>query len=535
MGCAKVRKITSVMLILVLLSLGTVQGETWSTVLLVSPINTTQLYVVTNGFTSYKTDGHSVTFSSKWSGGSLETGAFQITANPWLTVTSSAPLSVKNLSPKEFLVTALDQVAVVLPNVDVDVQTTTEIITPTSSETPTLPETPTNTETPTEVVPTPPVVTPSIEPGIGLYDPQTLQLAIEFRLGKINRQVPAATVVQIATSVSRWANYFNLDPFLVIGLIEMESGFNPNAVSTSSAVGLMQILESNFYSYAATLGVKSDPFDVDSNVAVGCKMLSNSMVTWQRPFMALRSYLLGSTGLMNSILAGSDAADSKGTQSMNYANVVLNIRNSIYQYFNLTPPKEQYVVVLDPGHGGYNPSNGMYNMGAIGLNGIYESEVVLDISQKVADILRSNGLTVQMTRTKEKDKSNPYDLEDRIRLAESFKPNILLSIHANSFTSSTANGVETYWRTWQSKWFATTVHNAYLKQVQLKDRGVKQDTTLFMLKGETYPSAMIEVGFITNPVDYALLSTPEGRTKAAQGIAKGILQFMGIDVKPLDR
>jgi len=61
--------------------------------------------------------------------------------------------------------------------------------------------------------------------------------------------------------------------------------------------------------------------------------------------MALRSYLLGSTGLMNSILAGNDAADSNGTRSINYANVVLNIRNSIYQYFNLTPPKEQYVVV----------------------------------------------------------------------------------------------------------------------------------------------------------------------------------------------
>jgi len=39
----------------------------------------------------------------------------------------------------------------------------------------------------------------------------------------------------------------------------------------------MQILESSFYNYAAQLGVKSDPFDVDSNVAVGCKMLSNSM------------------------------------------------------------------------------------------------------------------------------------------------------------------------------------------------------------------------------------------------------------------
>jgi len=122
------------------------------------------------------------------------------------------------------------------------------------------------------------------------------------------------------------------------------------------------------------------------------------------------------------------------------------------------------------------------HMGAIGLNGIYESEVVLDISLKVADILRSNGVTVQLTRTKKKINQNPYDLEDRLRLAENYKPNFLLSIHANSFTSSTANGVETYWRTSHSKWFATTVHNAYLKQVQLRDRGVNRIPHCLCLK-----------------------------------------------------
>jgi N-acetylmuramoyl-L-alanine amidase len=235
---------------------------------------------------------------------------------------------------------------------------------------------------------------------------------------------------------------------------------------------------------------------------------------------------------MNSVLSGSDGSDSKGTQSIKYANVVLSARDQIYQYFNLSTPKEQYVVVIDPGHGGFNPS-GLYNMGAIGINNIYESEVVLDISLKVGQILKSYGLDVQYTRTKEKDPSNPYDLSDRLRLTESFKPNVLLSIHANSFTSSTANGVETYWRTSQSKWFSTIVHNQYLNQVQLKDRGVKQDTTLYMLQGQSYPSAMLEVGFITSPVDNALLSTADGQTKAAQGIAQGIIKFFGIDTKPL--
>ncbi|MGB4305021.1 MAG: N-acetylmuramoyl-L-alanine amidase, partial [Coprothermobacter proteolyticus] len=123
MGRAKVRKILSILLVLVLLSVGTVQGETWSSALIVTQINAKQLYIVTNGFTSYKLDGNTVTFSSKWNGGSMETGVFQVTANPWLSVKSSAPFTIKMLSPREFLISAIDESAVVLPNVDVDVHT----------------------------------------------------------------------------------------------------------------------------------------------------------------------------------------------------------------------------------------------------------------------------------------------------------------------------------------------------------------------------------------------------------------------------
>jgi len=109
MGRAKVRKILSILLVLVLLSVGTVQGETWSSALIVTQINAKQLYIVTNGFTSYKLDGNTVTFSSKWNGGSMETGVFQVTANPWLSVKSSAPFTIKMLSPREFLISAIDE------------------------------------------------------------------------------------------------------------------------------------------------------------------------------------------------------------------------------------------------------------------------------------------------------------------------------------------------------------------------------------------------------------------------------------------
>ncbi|NPV89043.1 transglycosylase SLT domain-containing protein [Coprothermobacteraceae bacterium] len=510
------RKLVSILLILMLIPLTQVAGQQPQKALSVLPVSEDRLYIRASGPTTYTLiyqDGRfSVGFSLKWSG-EMGNRLLSVSGFPWLTVSSSYPLTVERVSPTEYFVTAKQPYNSAYPTPDVDLVTGST----TTSATP------------------PPTYTPTAITGTGIYEPSVLQAAIQFRLSKINRQVDTATVLQIAAAVSRWANFFKLDPFLILGLIEMESGFNPYAVSTASALGLMQVLESNFAYYANQLGVVNDPFNVDSNVAVGCYMVSNNLRIWKRPFMALRAYLLGSTGLMNSVLAGNDSTDSKGTQSIKYASVVLNIRDQIYQYLALKPPSEQYVVVLDPGHGGFNPTNGMYNMGAIGINNLYESEVVLDVALKTASILRSYGLTVNLTRTRERDTSTPYDLADRLALIDGMRPDVLISVHANAFTSSTANGAETFWRTSQSRWLATILHKTFVNQTQLFDRGVKQDTTLYIIQGQNYPSALIEMGFLTNPKDYSLLSTDTGRSLAAQAIAKALISFFGIDVRPLSR
>ena len=71
-----------------------------------------------------------------------------------------------------------------------------------------------------------------------------------------------------------------------------------------------------------------------------------------------------------------------------------------------TVARNRYRIVIDPGHGGPDP-------GAIGIGGLRETDVVLDVSLQVADLLRARGVDVRLTRTREVD----VDLPPRVSLA----------------------------------------------------------------------------------------------------------------------
>lgn len=85
------------------------------------------------------------------------------------------------------------------------------------------------------------------------------------------------------------------------------------------------------------------------------------------------------------------------------------------------PPKGRTLVILDPGHGGKDP-------GAIGLGGLQEKNVILPISQMVAQILEQQGIQIMMTR------SSDYfvSLQGRTDLANRAGASLFVSIHANS-------------------------------------------------------------------------------------------------------
>jgi N-acetylmuramoyl-L-alanine amidase len=173
------------------------------------------------------------------------------------------------------------------------------------------------------------------------------------------------------------------------------------------------------------------------------------------------------------------------------------------------------VVVVDPGHGGRDP-------GAVGIGGIYESDIVLDISQQVASLLEEQGIQAILTREDDRE----VDLAPRVSLAESINANLFVSIHANAISMSRpdVNGIETYYYDTGAA-LAASIHNSLINATGMNDRGVRQ-ARFYVLTRTSMPAVLVEVGFVTGQEDAARLSNSAVRSQIAAAIAQGILRYV---------
>lgn len=178
-------------------------------------------------------------------------------------------------------------------------------------------------------------------------------------------------------------------------------------------------------------------------------------------------------------------------------------------------PTGRLLVVIDPGHGGPDP-------GAVGIGGLKETDIVLDIGRQVTAFLQQQGVSVLITRNGEYD----LDLEPRVQMAEQAGATVFVSIHANSIDLSRpdVNGLETYY--YQSgKELAQTIHQSILQATGIPDRGVRT-ARFYVVRKTSMPSVLVEVGFVTGQADAARLSNSSYRTQMASAIARGILQYL---------
>ncbi|MGV0027334.1 N-acetylmuramoyl-L-alanine amidase [Phormidesmis priestleyi] len=177
-------------------------------------------------------------------------------------------------------------------------------------------------------------------------------------------------------------------------------------------------------------------------------------------------------------------------------------------------PNGRMVVVIDPGHGGPDP-------GAVGIGGLQEKEIVMDISRQVAAILEQQGVQSVLTRSNDID----LDLEPRVALAERLNATLFVSIHANAISLSRPDisGLETYYFD-SGLGLAQSIHNSVLQGTGVRDRGVRK-ARFYVLRKTSMPSVLVEVGFVTGRDDAAKLSTASYRRQMAEAIARGILQY----------
>ncbi|MGL5647686.1 MAG: N-acetylmuramoyl-L-alanine amidase family protein, partial [Clostridium sp.] len=163
---------------------------------------------------------------------------------------------------------------------------------------------------------------------------------------------------------------------------------------------------------------------------------------------------------------------------------------------NTKVDRNYYKVFIDPGHGGYDN-------GAEG-NGLYEDNLTLQISQKVKKLLVDRGIEVKMSR----ENDTFVGLGERAEMANAYGADLYVSPHINSFTSASANGIETYYHRDKGAYkpLSDNIQSNAIKETGAYNRGVK-NANFAVLRESKMPSSLFEAGFISNPQEAAKMAT----------------------------
>ena len=181
------------------------------------------------------------------------------------------------------------------------------------------------------------------------------------------------------------------------------------------------------------------------------------------------------------------------------------------------------IVCIDPGHGGPDP-------GAVSPEGIQEKRITLTVAKRVAEYLRRAEIQAVLTRDTDKElvlgNDDAAELRARAQVANNAKADFFLSIHCNAATSPEAEGFEVfcYPGSIVGAVLANRVAHSYGIASGLPCRRV-EGANFQVLRDTAMPAALIELGFLTNKADCALLKEPAFQDKIALGIAFGILNM----------
>ena len=182
-------------------------------------------------------------------------------------------------------------------------------------------------------------------------------------------------------------------------------------------------------------------------------------------------------------------------------------------------------IYIDQGHNPENP-----NAGAEG-NGLQEQNLTYRIGIELAELLRQNpDFEVRLSRPTASTSlgtSNTTSLQARVNDANSWGADYFISLHANASSNPEATGVEAFAYSRNGRAFALgeDVVENISEATGLRNRGMKVRPGLYVLRRTAMPAILVELGFISNPSDAALMNNnPE---LFARGIYNGILEYLG--------
>ena len=169
------------------------------------------------------------------------------------------------------------------------------------------------------------------------------------------------------------------------------------------------------------------------------------------------------------------------------------------------------LIVLDPGHGGYDP-------GAV-RSGLAERDIVLAVARQVAGLLEGK---VDLTLTRYTNDYYPT-LGDRSAMSNALSTTRFVSIHINASSAVSASGAESfYYKGSSSIQLAQAIQQRLTSYAGMKNRNVRF-ANYAVIRNTQAPAVLAELGFLSNSADRAKLASPAYQTRYAQAIADGIL------------
>ena len=190
---------------------------------------------------------------------------------------------------------------------------------------------------------------------------------------------------------------------------------------------------------------------------------------------------------------------------------------------------KESVVVIDAGHGGFDP-------GKVGINGAEEKDINLAIAKKVAEYLEAGDVKVVMTREDDaglydpaSDNKKVQDMKKRVEIMDSAQPDLIVSIHQNSYPEEYVHGAQVFYHkdSTEGKVLADCIQKQFVKLVAPENnRQIKANDSYYLLKKTAKPIVIVECGFLSNSAEAAKLITEEYQDRVAWAVYMGVVQYL---------
>ena len=189
-------------------------------------------------------------------------------------------------------------------------------------------------------------------------------------------------------------------------------------------------------------------------------------------------------------------------------------------------------IIIDPGHGGEDG-------GAVSSDGMKESQINLDISIRLNDLLKFAGAQTLMTRNADVSISDPglqtirkrkvSDLHNRVDLVHQAENALLLSIHQNSLPSSpVTHGAQVFWNQQNgAETAAVIIQDSLNSAINLGNNknARKIPDSIYLMNHISAPGILVECGFLSNAAETAMLRDSDYQVKLAAAITSGYLRY----------